>query len=301
MRLLAQDTARFYRVSFVLLHHVNEQLHLVASFPKSPEGASVPLTDVLPLRNAVWADDSLRERFLDENPARLSPADLALVASWQHRLADKFFIFRHLKKYTVFLSSTSPTRAYGVLGLVSPFEEVVGPYLPVYTSAVLLPYGDQITYDGLLEPYAVSFGSGVRGDLTSAYRDIQEREGIITSLLPRSASDQPDEGRAGVHVRNARVLSAFCKDLARAGLSSKMIEQHAGTIETFAQGILLAQYPPRWLLDLTPTDVQRYLDTERASANPVSFKRFFRFLVQTGRLDPDQADALRELFKQPSE
>jgi len=49
------------------------------------------------LRDALWADDALRDRFIADNPAGLPPADLALVASWRHRLAGSFFIERYLK------------------------------------------------------------------------------------------------------------------------------------------------------------------------------------------------------------
>ena len=115
------------------------------------------------LRNALWADDTLRESFIADNPAGLPPADLALVASWQYRLAGNFFIVRHLKKYAVFLSEGSPAHAYGVLGLVSPIEEVVGPTVHIYVQAVLLPFEDQIIYDSLLIPYSIFFGPGIRG------------------------------------------------------------------------------------------------------------------------------------------
>jgi error-prone DNA polymerase len=46
--------------------------------------------------------------------------------------AGNFFIERSLKQHAIFLSEGSPPHAYGVLGLASPFDELVGPYLPVY-------------------------------------------------------------------------------------------------------------------------------------------------------------------------
>src|SRR5262249_53135895 len=148
------ETERFYRIWFALLHYVNAQRHLVPAFPATWEEAtqegSMPLDAVQPLRDALWAEDALREQFIVDNPTGLPTADLALVASWQHRVAGPFYIFRYLKKHTLFLSATSPAQAYGVLGLVNPIEEIVGPMLPVYAEAVLLPFGQQIIYDSLL-------------------------------------------------------------------------------------------------------------------------------------------------------
>lgn len=295
--LMPQQTERFYRIWFALLHFVNEQRHLSSDFPDAPEEGAIRPADAIALRNALWADDALREKFIADNPAGLPPDDLTLVASWQHRLAGNFFIVRHLKKYTVFLTEHSPSHAYGVLGLVSPVEEVVGPTVPLYVQAVLLPFEDQIIYDSLLIPYSIFFGPGIRGNLNETYRNVQEREGIITTLLPTQTSATPDEVRKDMLTRNAKILSAFRKDLFRTGLSPKTAEQHVGTIDTFAQNFLLAQEPPRGLLDTTASDVQTYLRRAGTKAMTTSFKRFIRFLDETGRMDIGQAEAARDFLK----
>jgi hypothetical protein len=294
--LTPQQTERFYRIWFALLHYVNEQRHLASDFPDAPGEGNIQTADAMQLRNALWADDTLRESFIADNPAGLPPDDLTLVASWQYRLAGNFFIVRHLKKYTVFLTERSPSHAYGVLGLVSPIEEVVGPTVPIYVKAVLMPFEDQIIYDSLLEPYSIFFGPGIRGGLNETYRNVQEREGIITTLLPTQTSASLDEVRKDVLARNAKILSAFRKDLLRTGLSPKTAEQHVGTIDAFAQNFLLVQDPPRGLLDATVADVQTYLRRAGTKAMATSFKRFIRFLSETGRMDIGEAETLRDFL-----
>src|SRR5207248_1431927 len=125
-----------------LLHYVNEQRHLVEPFPPDPREAHIPPENVQKLRDALWGDDALRERFIELNPFGFSPADLALIESWRYRVAGNFFVMRYLKKYTVFLSGEGTAHAYGVLGLVSPIEEIIGPTLPIYVQAILLPFED---------------------------------------------------------------------------------------------------------------------------------------------------------------
>ena len=80
----------------------------------------------------------LIELFVDTNPFDLPEKDLDIVLAWQHQVVGKFYVFRELKKYTVFLTTTDPAIAYGVLALSQPFEDLVGPYLPVLTETVLL-------------------------------------------------------------------------------------------------------------------------------------------------------------------
>lgn len=274
MRLSPEEAARFYRVWFALLHWVNEQRHLIAAFPAVPPVASLASADIAVVRDAVWAEDALREQFLASNPAGLTPADLALVASWQQRLAGKFIVERYLKKHTIFLSEERPARAYGVLGLVSPLEDIVGPYLPVYVQAVLLPFEDKIIYDGLLSYFSITFGPGMRASFKNAYRDVQEREGVITALPSASAATAGDGAAARVRVGNAKVLAAFRKHLAATGLGAARLEQHVAAVSAFAGAYLLTQETPRGLLDLATTDVQAYLGQKGNASARVSLKRF---------------------------
>jgi hypothetical protein len=68
------------------------------------------------------------------------------------------------------------------VALSQPIVELLGPYLPVHTKTVLLPFKDRIVYDGLLESYNLSFGPGIRRSLNDDYRQAKRNYGIITSL-----------------------------------------------------------------------------------------------------------------------
>lgn len=95
--------------------------------------------------------------------------------------------------------------------------------------------------------------------------------------------------QAALHGRNTRLLTAFRKELARAGLGATTVDQHMKTIRVFAQRYLLAQEPPRGLLELTRADLHTCLMSAGRGANRTSFKRFVRFLSTTGRLDHEGA------------
>ena len=296
-KLSSQEKERFYRIWFVLLHWVNEQLHLVPRLPAEPPEGSVSPEQATLVRNALWADDRLRTRFIAENPAQLSEEDLALVESWQYRLAGNFFVVRPLKSYTVLLTDFAPhARAYGVVGLTDSVAETMILPLPVYIQTVLLPFENRIIYDSLLTTYNVSFGSSIRSHLKDAYRNAKEREGILTSLLP-TAPATPQERRLQIEVRNEKLLQAFRKHLAQTGLSLKMVEQHASTIQQFGSNVLLNQTPSHGLLDMTPDEVESYLQTTGVKTVKTSFKRFVRFLVETGRMEYGQTEELRQMLK----
>lgn len=297
MRLPPADTERFYRVWFALLYYVNEQLHLVPFFPDTPDTSAISAEDTMQVRDALWADDTLRERFIDNNPAHLSSDDLALVASWQHRLSEMFVIYRSLSQYTIFLSESRPAHAYGVLGLVSTIEETIPLPLPMYAQAVLLPFEHRIIYDSLFHSYNVVLGPGIRRRLQETYRNIQEREVIITSLLPEDQVTSLAQAQSSITTRNGKVLTAFRRELRKGGLSEPTVERHVSVIDNFAQMTLLAHDPPRGLLELTEADLQSYLHQTPDPAVLTSLKRFVRFLLQTGRVDDEAGEALQTQLK----
>src|SRR5439155_26325521 len=125
----------------------------------------------LKVRDAFLKHTDLIEKFADENPVHLPTDELDIVRSWRHLVHGKCYVFRQLKKYTVFLSTDKQPIAYGVLALSQPFEELVGPYLPVLTETVLLPFQGMIVYDGLMTSYRISFGPGIRHSLNDSFKE----------------------------------------------------------------------------------------------------------------------------------
>ncbi|MCP4699332.1 MAG: hypothetical protein GY862_21165 [Gammaproteobacteria bacterium] len=295
MKLSPPEVERFYHIWWPLLNYVNVKRQLVSDFSPSPEEGAVDPRDARKIRDALWESESLREAFINENPANLPSADLDLVASWRYRVAGEFFIFRHLKKHTIFLHKKDGfPQAYGVLGLVSAIDEIIYMQPPVLVDAVLLPFEDKIIYDGLLVPYSVRFGGGIKSGLKDDYRQVQERGGVITTLRPLNADETLDAVRNG----NKKALAAFRKELTASGLSLKMVEQHAGQIETFIEHSLLAQNPPCPLSEISVANLRTYLARKGGKANPVSFKRLVRFLLNSGRIDWEDGQAMQDLLKQ---
>lgn len=290
-----QETERFYRIWWALLRYANAKLQIIPDLAESSEGETIDIQDAAEIREALWEDDSILEAFIADNPAALPASDLELVASWQQRIAGTLFIVRHLKNHSVFLTEGSPARAYGVLGLVSSIDEILGDYVPRYVNAVLLPFEDRIIFDSLLTGFNIHFGSGITADLNRDYRNAQEREGIITSLRPAP----PGEIRKHLQARNAKLLDALKKDLYKTGLSPKMVEQHTARIADFNE-YLMAQDAPRLLLDTDAASIDSYLsnlDAKDHKASLTSFKRFARFLFESDRMDPDAAWELQEGVK----
>ncbi|HJW84106.1 MAG TPA: hypothetical protein VJ754_07365 [Anaerolineae bacterium] len=259
MQLPIQQVQRFYSIWRPLLYFANEQRRIVPSLLGADETTTLPAQEVVKIRDAIWADDSLREAFITQNPAGLSASDLALVESWGHRLRGRFYVFRHLKQHSILIDDKDPAAVYAVLGLYSPIAEVVGPYLPVLVQAVLLPFEDQIIYDGLVLPYNITFGPGIRGNLKHIYEDAKERGDIITSLLPPAQPAGREDRISAARATDAKVLDAFRKHLYRSGISPQIVERDVASVTAFATAYLANRPEPHSLREIQLKEVEDYL------------------------------------------
>ncbi len=190
MLLSPQDVALFFKLHRTFMFFVNQQLKVISSISIPEEFAALSPENRLKVRSAFLSHTDLLRSFVDENPAQLLDDELGIVRSWQHQIHGKFYVFRELKKHTVFLSLEKQPVAYGVVALSQPFEELIGPYLPVLTETVLLPFKDVIVYDGLMNSFNISFGGGIRRSLNESFKEAKARHGVVTSL-PMSAEPLP--------------------------------------------------------------------------------------------------------------
>ena len=207
MNLDPGDCELFFKLHKALMLFVNQRLKVVKPPAKSVKVIlPLPPEDRLKVRDAFLKHLDLIDAFVEENPFKLDPEELDTVRSWHDLVAGEFYVFRHLKKYTVFLTAKEPTVAYGVVALSDPFEEVIDQELPFLCKTVLLPFQGRIVYDGLLSGYNLIIGSNIRRELNDAYNDFKKRHGIVTSLpwraetpraLPKRGTARKKRGKRG--------------------------------------------------------------------------------------------------------
>jgi hypothetical protein len=182
MILTPQDAELFFKLHRSLMCFVNERLQVVPGIGSPDKFAALPPETRLKVRDAFLDEPDLIELFIDANPFNLTEEELEIIHSWRHQIFAKFFVFRYLKSHTIFLQTEEPPVAFGVLALSQPFEDMIGPYLPVWTETVLMPFKGRIVYDGLMNNYNISFGPGIRKSINESYKAAKESLGIVTSL-----------------------------------------------------------------------------------------------------------------------
>ena len=126
-----EDVELFFRLHRSLMFFVNQRLNVIDETVATPDAYSVlPPTNRIEVHKALLEHMDLIDAFTDENPFGFDETDLEIVRSWKHLVVGTFYAYRQLQQYMVFLSSTEPVIAYGIVALFDPFEVSSGRTCP---------------------------------------------------------------------------------------------------------------------------------------------------------------------------
>ena len=141
----------------------------------------------------------LLDGFVISNPFGFSSEEIEIIRSWAHHVKATFLIAKVTREGAVFLEEKGgrAAKAYLVLPLVSPFEDVLPFRPPVRADALLLPFKGRIVYDGWLLTYPIYFGGGMSRSIRAACDDAIVNHGLVKSLpfAPEDRKEYTDEER----------------------------------------------------------------------------------------------------------
>lgn len=188
MILSPSDAELFYKLMWHLHYFVNTQKGIHKSITSVTDYSGLTTEKKAKVREALWKQPEMIDVYVQENPHVLSSDELDILRRWRlHFVKGTFYIFRHLKKGSIFIGDKD--KAYMVTGIKTELEDVVPTFaLPHMVDAVLLPFKGKLIYDGLLPGYNLIIGGGIRSNLNHAYMVAKEKDRIITTLESDSAS-----------------------------------------------------------------------------------------------------------------
>lgn len=183
MKLSEENVGLYFKLMKPLLVYVNKKMELVPEIAAVDDFEKSSFEDKAIIREALYEEIHLIDSFIDDNPEDFPMKELAIVSRWKNFIRGDFFVERHLKKHAIFIGKDD--KVYAVLGLTNSLDEIIPrAALPVRLETVLLPFLDEIVYDGFIAPYNVYFGSGIKEDLKHIYTKAKRRDEIIFSFSP---------------------------------------------------------------------------------------------------------------------
>jgi len=194
LKINENDAQLYYELMWSLQLFVNQKKKIHTGIKSLEDYEQCRTEEKRDVRRTLYAEISLIDVFVQENPQKLSEDKLSIVSGWKHLVQGDFFIERYLKKHAVFIKGMD---VYGVLGIFDSFDELIHrSHLPLKVNAVLLPFKGRIIHDGLLNIYNIDYGSGIKKELKEIYMTAKQNGSIIEDLLSPSEKSGKDQKKS---------------------------------------------------------------------------------------------------------
>ena len=181
MTLSQEDGQLYYKLWLPLLDYVNEKYRINSKMKSIATAKSLNPAGVKEVANKLWSEVTIIDDYLKENEG-LSEEHKEIVRSWKRRIQGKFLMERHLKKGTIFISLENE-EVYQVSGIISSWEEMfLGAPMPLMLEATFVPFRDVIISDGLVMPYNILVGGGMKRMFKDVYMAAKKSGRIHQSL-----------------------------------------------------------------------------------------------------------------------
>lgn len=230
MNLNEEDVKLFYKIDWALLFYANQKYGVVKGVSK-PDFKGTDVSEIYKLKERIFSKPEIIESFCAENPANLNEEELAIVRGWKNFVSGDFFIYDHADDYSIFLEPGDKPKAYGVVGIMSPIQEVVGPMLPTLVKTVLLPFKGRIIYDGVISSTRIIFGGGMKRTVKEDYLRAKAEHGIITSLDGSAVENPANSEELMLHYMKNVKTNPWYEDRLAALLKEKPELENAYDLE----------------------------------------------------------------------
>lgn len=179
--ILTEKEYRLYlKISVYLLYFAGIDKDIIPSKTKLHEFLDLAFEVKFKCRNTLFDNIELVDEFIKLNSINLTSEDINIILNFKKAIKSKFIIFKYLKKHTIFIEINT-NKFYAVKALGEPFYEFIDD-IPNLVNATILPYNNQIIYDGFIQSEGITFGPGMRKTMIADYKEALNLNKIITTF-----------------------------------------------------------------------------------------------------------------------
>ena len=151
------DAKLFYKLYFGILEYTNKK-YKVRPKLKIYKQKGVDLTEINYVIDKFWkVKDEVIEEFIKLNPYKFNKEELEILENFKYGFRDTFIIGKYEIDYTVILNMN---KTYMIKGLYDNIDEIISYQdLPQPVITAIMPFKDQLIYDGLIQPLNIKMGS----------------------------------------------------------------------------------------------------------------------------------------------
>lgn len=292
MNLTTFQIQRFYEIFLPLLEYVNEITETLPEHSLKPFKNSIDEQAAGELRDALWTNAWIIDKFVKENPYKMSPENLQTAKEWNNFRYDDFILGKVLRGRGIFIPVNDAKIFYSVYPLFSPFEEIL-PEIPILLRTAIIPFENVLICDGLFKAHAVSFGPGYRKMINDWYINAKELNKIKTSMLPQAPLTEKEK-QIQIEKTNKSVLRYFKQYSRNEGRSEKITNRDYETAKTFGSFL---KSEPGGIISLREISKDNFFEYvskvgEISKTMRIGLRRFFEYLAYTERIDWELAEEI---------
>ena len=129
----------------------------------------------------LYGNSCIITDFLKRNPEHFTSDELDIIARFKTHVRGDYILINSTRDRALLLAlDGDPAKAYAVLGLTDALIDVspygIGTY---FTEVVLLPWKDEIIWDGLCSIKPVILGRNYLRSFTETYKEIERAGKVI--------------------------------------------------------------------------------------------------------------------------
>jgi len=170
----------FLKTHLDLLFYIGQQSKIIADdmifdvFIELDFSIKLKCRDIL-LDNKIVLDD-----YILANLDHLTKEQISILLGFKKTITSDFVILKCLTNYAIFMD-VKDKRFYAVKGLGDSFDLFFDRF-PVLVKTTILPFNNQIVYDGFIKSTGVFFGSGMTATMKEDYKLAKKNNQILTTI-----------------------------------------------------------------------------------------------------------------------
>ncbi len=167
-----KDAKLFYKIYFALLEFTNNKYKIKPGM-KLYNREGINPYEIKDIVDKYWANkEQVTLEFCTSNPYKFNAEELKLAGEFKKGIKNIFIICNYELEYASFMYND---KVYMVKGLNANIDEIISyDNLPVMVTTSIIPFKDNLVYDGMLSQYPINFGPNfeklVEKDYSSAMK-----------------------------------------------------------------------------------------------------------------------------------
>lgn len=180
MKLTSSQFIAYLEVHLKFLFYCGLQSNCFPSNTSFTEFKRFDIAEKFKCREAFLADRGLLDDYQSSNPDHLSNDQIEILAGFKKLIYGRFIIFKCLKKHAIFMDIET-NKFYAVKALKDSFEDFFDDFPTLITTAIL-PFQNQIIYDGFMEGPRLYIGPEMTWSLNQKYLKAKSAKKIYLIL-----------------------------------------------------------------------------------------------------------------------